>query len=285
VRGLVRDVFALGDEFDVSLYELANEHDLKPLVAGTLLTYLELDGYLEAGTPFYGRYEFKPLAPSAEILRRFEGERREFLAKILRQSVKAKVWFHIDLERAAEATGSPRERVVRALDYLAEQGLLEVKVGDVRNRFRRLKSPPNVDALAQALHRRALDREGREVARLNQVVDLVGHDGCQVSRLGEHFGEPLPEPCGHCSWCLNGQKPVPMPERPRVEMNPALWEQALALRQKNPDPLDEPRALARFLCGLSSPRLRGKKLQKHALFGALAHVPFAEVMRRAGERD
>jgi ATP-dependent DNA helicase RecQ len=281
VRGVVREVFSLSDEFDVSLHDLANEHDVKPLVAGTLLTYLELDGYLEAGTPFYGRYEFKPLATSAEILRRFEGERRDFLAKVLRQSVKAKVWFHIDLERAAAATGSPRDRVVRALDYLAEQGLLEVKAGEVRNRFRRLKSPPDVDALARELHRRALDREAREIARLNQVVELVGHDGCQVSRLGEHFGEPLPQPCGHCSWCLRGGKAAPLPERPKVAIDPALWPRALELRQQFPDALAEPRSLVRFLCGLSSPRLRGKKLRESPLCGALAHVPFAEVIRWA----
>jgi ATP-dependent DNA helicase RecQ len=285
VRGVLREVFSRGDEFDVNLNDLAGEHDIKPLVAGTLLTYLELDGYLEAGTPFYGRYEFKPLAPSAEILKRFEGERREFLAKIFRQSEKARTWFHIDLERAAAATGSPRERVVRALDYLADQRLLEVKVGELRNRYRRLKAPPDVGALAQALHRRALDREAREIARLNQVVELVGHDGCQVSRLGEHFGEPLPQPCGHCSWCLNGRTPARMPERPKTEIDPALWKKALALRQEFPDPLADSRSLARFLCGLSSPRLRGKKWRENPLYGALAHVPFAEVMRRAERFD
>jgi ATP-dependent DNA helicase RecQ len=281
VRGVVREVFSLGDEFDVSLYDLANEHDMKPLVAGTLLTYLELDGYLEAGTPFFGRYEFKPRASSAEILQRFDGERREFLAKVLRQSVKAKIWFHIDLERAAAATGSPRDRVVRALDYLAEQGLLEVKVGELRNRFRRLKAPPDVDTLARELHRRTLDREAREIARLNQVVELVGLDGCQVSRLGEHFGEPLSQPCGHCSWCLNGKKATTMLQRPAVAIDPALWQRALALRQQHPDPLAEPRSLARFLCGLSSPRLRGRTWKASPLFGALAQVPFAEVLRRA----
>ena len=117
--------------------------------------------------------------------------------------------------------------------------------------------------------------------RLRQVMDLAGHDGCQVSRLGEHFGEPLPQPCGHCSWCLNGRTPARMPERPKAEIDPALWKKALALRQEFPDPLADPRALARFLCGLSSPRLRGKKWRENPLYGALAQVPFADVMRRA----
>ena len=48
----------------------------------TLLTYLELDGYLQEGTPFYSQYQFKPLVASQDILSQFEGERREFLKRL-----------------------------------------------------------------------------------------------------------------------------------------------------------------------------------------------------------
>jgi ATP-dependent DNA helicase RecQ len=281
VGGLVRDVFGLGDEFSVSPYELAQKYDIGQLVVNTLLTYLELDGYLREGTPFYERYQFQPLAPSAEILGLFQGERREFLTKLFRQAKKAIKWFSIDLEAAAQATGQPRERVVRALEHLAERQLLEVKAEGLKNRFRRLRLPPDLDALTEDLHRRTREREAREIARLNQVLELAGHDGCQVSRLGEHFGEPLPQPCGHCSWCLNGRQPAALLPRPQVTIDPALWRLAEALRAEQPDPLADPRALARFLCGLSSPRLIQSKLTRHALFGALDHVPFPEVLKRA----
>src|SRR5262249_24358627 len=107
VRGLVREVFGQGDEFSVSAYELADRYDVRQLVVTTLLTYLELDGYLEAGTPFNARYSFQPRASSAQILGRFEGERRQFLAQVLRQAVKAKTWFSLDLEQAARATSAP----------------------------------------------------------------------------------------------------------------------------------------------------------------------------------
>ncbi len=283
VRGLVREVFAQGSEFDVGVYELAGAHDMRPLVVNTLLTYLELDGFLEAGTPFYNRYQFKPRVPSAEILSRFEGERRQFLSVVLRQSRKAKTWFHVDLDQAARAAGAPRDRVVRALDYLAEQGLLEVEAAEVRHRFRRLRAPADLDTLAQDLHRRTLDREHRELARLQQVMELAGHDGCQVSRLGGHFGEPLPDPCGHCSWCLNGRKPIALLPRAEATIDTAIWREVADLRRSQPGPLAEPRALSRFLCGLSSPRLTHNKLGRHPLFGALRHVPFAEVLRRAQE--
>jgi ATP-dependent DNA helicase RecQ len=278
VAGLVREVFVQGDDFAVSLHDLAAATDVRQTVVSTLLTYLELDGYLEAGTPYYSRYQFKPLKPSAEILARFAGERRAFLAGVFRQAEKARVWFHLDVEKAARATSSPRERVVAALDYLHDEGLLEVKVADVLHRYRRLRTPPDVKALAAVLHRRTLEREEREIGRLRQVLDLAGHDGCQVSRLGAHFGEPLGQSCGHCSWCLGGPNPAVIPPRPPRPIDPEVRRQARDLRTEKPDIFREPRTLARFLCGLSSPRLARERLGGHALFGKLADVPFPEVL-------
>ncbi len=182
VDGFLRDVFGRGEEFNVSLYDLAGEHDIRPLVLNTLLTYLELEGYLEAGTPFYARYQFQPLSSSAEILARFTGERRTFLSKVLRQAVKARTWFTIDLDKAAVAAEATRERVVSALQYLEEQRLLTIKVEGVRNRYDRRRLPTNLDELARALHQRTLEREAREIGRLRQVLELAAHDGCLVSR-------------------------------------------------------------------------------------------------------
>jgi ATP-dependent DNA helicase RecQ len=281
VRSLVAGVFALGDEFDVSLSDLSGQHDMRQLVVRTLLTYLDLDGLLEEGTPYYSSYQFRPVATSAEILDRFEGERREFLGKLFRQARQAKTWFHIDLAHAAAAIGSPRDRIVRALDYLGEQQLLEVKVEGVRHRFRRLSSPGDLDAVAKKLHQRTVERERREIARLNQVLELAGHDGCQVSHLGQYFGEPLPEPCGHCTWCLNAGRASRLLSRPAVSIDDTIWRQALAARREHGDPLANPRAFARFLCGLASPRLSRTRLSSHALFGALSHVPFSDVLRGA----
>jgi ATP-dependent DNA helicase RecQ len=284
VRGLVGEIFSLGETFDVGIDALASDHDIRLLVVRTLLTYLELLEYIEGGTPFFSVYQFKPLAASAEILARFEGERREFLHAVFKQSKKAKTWFHIDVDEAAKAIGSDRDRVVRALDYLAEQSLLEVKSAGVRYRYRRLKTPDRLDALAQSLHRRTLDRETREIARLYQVVDLVKHDGCQVSALGAHFAEPLAEPCGHCTWCHgNGAKPTPTPKgTPAIDEG--LWRQAEKLRQAHPDLLSDPRAFSRFLCGVSSPKLTRAKLTSEKLFGAMAHLPFQVVFARASEK-
>lgn len=281
VRGLLGDVFRPGADFDLSIYECAGRHDIRQLVVQTLLTYLELAGHLQAGTPYYSRYSFQPLKSSQEMLSRFEGERREFLAQVLRQTRKAKTWFHVDLDQASRAISQPRDRIVRAFDYLAEQRLIELKAEGVRQTYRLLQRPDNLDALADDLQRRLVEREKRELARLGQVLELAGHDGCQTALLAGHFGELLAAPCGHCTWCTNGRQRVKLLPRPEVSLDDGVWPRALALVREKPDVLGEPRALARFLCGLSSPRLSAARLGGHALFGALAQAPFAQALERA----
>jgi ATP-dependent DNA helicase RecQ len=186
------------------------------------------------------------------------------------------------VDQAATATRSPRDRVVRALDYLGELGLLELKAEGVMHRFYRLNTPSDVAAVAQSLYDRTLKREAREIERLRQVLELAGHDGCLWKKLGERFGERLAQPCGHCAWCLGGRRPAKLLPRPESRIDGALWQKAAELRRQKPDPLSDARCFARFLCGITSPRLAKARLSSDPLFGALAELPFAEVLRRAG---
>ena len=289
VEDLLREITASPDnDLDLSLTDLSSRCDVRPVVVRTLLTYLELDGYLQAGTPRYAQYQFQPLESSERILGRFAGERRELLGRIFRQARKAKTWFHIDLDETARTLKEPRDRLVRALDYLGEQRLLEVRSAGLRHAYRWLRRPQDTAALARDLHQRTLDRERREIARLDQVLELAALDGCQTGFLSAHFGEPLAAACGHCAWCLNGHTPMVIPalSSPGVSGIPEpVWKQATDLRGQEEAVLGEPRAFARFLTGLTSPRLTRRKLSGHPLFGALADVPFADVLRKAEAPD
>ncbi len=276
LKSLVTELFSHEDEFSVSQYTLSSAHDIRPLVLRTLLTYLELDGYLKGGTPFYSTYQFKPLQSSHEILSRFEGERREFIANIFKQAQKAKIWFNIDLEQTAEAINTTRDRIIRALDYLSEKNLLEVKVSGLRNRYQRIKSPETTDSLATELHQRALQREDSEIKRLQQVLELTHHQDCQVNFLATHFGDQRDQPCGHCSWCLEGKTAEDI-QHPAVAIDEGIWRQALNLQTDTPL-LHDSHTLARFLCGITSPKLSRARLTKNPLFGALSHVPFQQLL-------
>ncbi|MEL7062009.1 MAG: RecQ family zinc-binding domain-containing protein, partial [Acidobacteriota bacterium] len=91
------------------------------------------------------------------------------------------------------------------------------------------------------------------------------------------FGETLDAPCGRCSVCLGERVELPAPDPPEVDLE--ALERALALRVKHPETLGNPRATARFLAGLTSPRLGAARLGRHPLYGVAAGVPFDELLR------
>ena len=135
----------------------------------------------------YASYKFKPALPLRDILARFDDERREFLTQVVSPGQA-----RADLAESRRPPGrsrdrQPRERIVRALEYLAEQELIELQTAGVRLRYRRVKMPPDVRALAQSLYERMLQREVREVARLHRVLEFVAHDGLPGFVAGSLF--------------------------------------------------------------------------------------------------
>ena len=272
-------VFSHQGEFDVSLYELSQQCDIRPLVLRTLLTRLELSGYLKGGTPFYANYQFKPLMSSKEILEQFDGDRKQFIAGLFKQAVKSRVWFQIDLEAAVQVLGSPRQRLVAALDYLGEQGMLEVKVAGVRNRYTVLQQPESTEELAQRLSEDAVKRELREIQRLQEVLDWLSLNQCQTAALCARFDHVLKENCGHCGFCETGQS-IALVEPAQSRMPEDVLNAAIALQKSMPDVLATPEDITRLLCGLSSPAVSKAKLTKHELFGCCTEIPFAKVLEQ-----
>jgi ATP-dependent DNA helicase RecQ len=270
------------DTLALALTQLGNEHDMRPLVVRTLLTYLELDGYLEAMTPVYDRFRYRPLVSEGEIFGRLQEEPRDLMRRMLSASKKARIWYTIHVEQVASQLGVPRDRIVKALDWLANEELVELRAEGVLHRYRRLRSA-DLETLSDDLYERALVRERSELDRLDAVLDLATQESCQVQSLSRHFSDPEPEaPCGHCEHCIGGS--IQLAPAAADPLDDATWAQLSHLPGEH-DALADPRVFARFLCGIRSPLLTRKKLTRHADFGRLAAVPFGQVMARASAED
>ncbi len=279
VAALVGELLGLGEQFDVSICDLAQRHDCRDLVVKTLLTYLELEGILRSTGQFYTEFKFQPRRPSAEILAQFDADRAEFLRGVFRAARKGKAWLTLDAEAAARKLGQPRERIVAALNYLEERGELIVEATGTRQGFRRLRQPSDRNALIDTLAERFLQREAHDIARVESVVALAEHNGCTTAFLLDYFGEERGD-CGHCGRCDSGAK---RPQKlPRDGSRPPVDEQLIRrLRTEKHEALHTPRQLARFLCGITSPAATRAKLRKRPEFGQYSHVPFAEVLKLA----
>ncbi|MHB9134593.1 MAG: RecQ family ATP-dependent DNA helicase [Armatimonadota bacterium] len=279
LRGLVDDVLTSGKEFDISLYELSDRHDLRQLVLRTALTYLELLGVLRQGTPFFAGYEMRPLTAVEDIIAEFPGEPGKLVGNLFAHAKKGRTWYGLNPDVVAEKISQPRRRITRALEVLEERGLVELRAADVRQTYTRQRDREDAAALTAELIQRFHRRETQEVERIQRVLSLVIHDGCQTNMLVGYFGEQRAEPCGHCSNCLTGKTQQLPPERklPALPANLDVTE-LRQLRAANPAALGDPRQLSRFLCGLTSPAVTRAKLTRHPLFGALENRRFGEVL-------
>jgi ATP-dependent DNA helicase RecQ len=282
LAGLLDELFAngVGVQFSVSEYEVSARHDVRPLVLKTILTYLELDGFLRQGTPFYAGYSLRPTGESFdEAFAGFDPGRADFLRRVVASGKTGRVWTSIDPDAAAGALGEQRSRIVAALGYLDERGLVELKAADARQRYTVLRRPDSLGDLLDRLVDRFERREQAETERIERVLSLVTHDGCQVQALVGYFGERRAEPCGHCSFCLEGHAQ----QLPEATPSPAIdtlvdGEALRAAQAAHPDALGAPRQRARFLCGITSPATARARLTREPLFGVLAHRRFADVL-------
>ncbi|NNE01272.1 MAG: RecQ family ATP-dependent DNA helicase, partial [Pirellulaceae bacterium] len=199
---LIERLSGQADQFHVSHYKLSADTDIRILVVRTLLTYLELDGYIQATSPRYDSYKIKPLVTSKAILDQFSGERREFLSGVLSCLTKGRTWFTLNMVVAAKQLQCERERIVKAVDYMAERNWIEIKVADLVHGYRWLRRIDQPKLLADELYDRLVRREVAEIARLDDVFAIARAESCQAMQLSAHFGETSNPPCGRCSACL-----------------------------------------------------------------------------------
>jgi ATP-dependent DNA helicase RecQ len=280
VAEITDELLDQGTEFDISVYDLAQRHDVRDLVVKTLLTYLELDGILQSTGSFYAEFKFKPQRPSAEILVQFDPQRAEFLRGVFGCAKFGKAWFSLDADAAARRLKQPRDRIVAAINYLEECGDLIVEATGVRQKFRRVKQPRDRAALVESLAERFLEREAADVARVESVVALAEHVGCVTCFLLDYFGESR-EDCGHCSGCA-GEEVQPLARL--APWTPGAADVAVVrrLRAEGLQALRTPRQMARFLCGIPSPATSRNKLRQRPEFGQWNQHRFADVLSLAG---
>lgn len=277
-----------GCEFDISTYELSRAHDIRPLVINTLLTYLELEGFLKATSPFYSTYKVSFARDLDHLLKGYDEDRQRFLTRLFETGKKAYKWTEINPVEAAEKIGEPVEKIRKAIGYLEDLGDLAVKPSGVRQGYRLLKKPDDRALLTQRLIDLFQRREASDLARLQQVVDHALAPTCLYQSLLSHFGEKMP-PCGHCSSCL-GQKPpsaLPSASLPEIaQKDVQILQDLISLKQPG---LRTPRQLARFLCGMTSPATtyswylpegasRKSRLTTHDAYSMLENHPFQEVL-------
>jgi len=279
LRHLVDHLLRLGDEFDISRYDLSRTTDIRSLVLETVITYLEKEGILEPAGSFYSTFQISFHHAEDRVIAGHTPERQRFLTALFASGKRGRKFLTIDADATAAATGDTRERIMKALSYLEEAGDIAIKPSGLRHRFRLLpkakeRSPHE---LATWLYGLFTAREKKDLARLDGIMEFASSSGCLTRRLVAYFGESMDADCGHCGRCVGDEASTP----PRSEQ----WEISItgisaiqSLRAEGHAALRSKRALARFLCGITSPAVSRDRLTRHDSFGMLESLPFSEVL-------
>lgn len=283
VTGVLQKVLAQAGEFHIAPVAMSREHDIRPLVLATLLTWLELKGFITATGNIPAEVRFQTQRSSQEILGSFDQERSQFLSQIFTHVKKGTQWLNLDMFAAAEAMNEDPKRILRALNYLDEQGMIHLETKRFRKTYRMEQQPRDLEQVLSECMERFQQRESADTDRLQQVLSLAEHKGCRVAVLLTYFGETLEsERCGHCDTCL-GHPVQPLPPLETATLDASQLEKIATLASEKHTALAHPRQMARFLCGLNSPATTRDRLTKHEAFGSLEKNPFHDILTACEE--
>ena len=267
-------------EWEITLWRLSQSSNIRQLPLKTLLVYLELAGVIAPAYSYFAEFRFKFIQSPDEILNRFNGERRQFLQQVFAAAPRARSWCSLDLAELARL-GAERSRAVTALDYLHQQGWIELESKQMTEVYHRLTLPDDLQPLIQQLHQQFLDKERSELQRIQQMLQFFESSACLSQQLAHYFADTqAPQRCGHCSSCRGAHVTLPEAASSSLLQSAPLasWLQQLA-QTCRPPPL-APRLAARHLCGLVTPLSSQPKLPGLPSHGRLSQLPFAEVEAR-----
>lgn len=275
IEGVVTEIFSGSTELELNLYDLSRRFDIREPTLKTLLAHLQLDGYLKSRMPVYLLYEFQLQHSVEKTVQLVAPEMSERVRKFIAHASKGITWYKIDFGGIHKHLEPHRHRAEEILNHLKERNLAVVKNSGVRHRFSVLQTPNKLGALVKASWERFTAQERMEIERLEEMLRLVQSDECHWNALARYFGEVRTTACGHCSFC-ELKKAITL--KPRSVSNTVPVQTIRQTFQLDPEVFEHPRVLARFLCGISSPRLTQRKLTKHENFGLFSEFDFHKVL-------
>ncbi|MEH0155683.1 RecQ family ATP-dependent DNA helicase [Limibacter armeniacum] len=277
IQKVLEGIKASGDRWEMQLYQLSNDSNIRQLPLKTLLVYLESLGVIQPMYSYYAEYRFKELIPRESIIGKFEGERQKFIWNVFSHSPKAKLWSAVDMEKLLNEEKYDRKRVISALEYFDSKGWVKLEAKKMTEVFRVLKQDFDPESTAKELHQLFVNKETGEIDRLHHMVEMLESDHCLTKSLSEYFGEETDwANCGHCSVCQTGK--VTLPEAQEL---PSLGSmdagEIIGNVEKVLNKVPAARTVALFLCGISNPKFSRIRNRQKSGFGLLESYPFKQV--------
>lgn len=263
--------------WEIKMVALSNESNIRLLPLKTLLVYLEMENIIKPKYSYFEEYSFKNINSFSTIINQFDGERRNFIAAIFNHCIVKKLWTYVDIQAILLSYNTDRNRIVVALEYFEQKGLLELQSKQVVERFEILNKDFDREELTNKIDELFVNKENAEIQRIHNMLDFFASNSCLSKKLADYFGEQLDfDKCGHCSYCKHG----------KANFDSISHLQAIdeldfdALSCDFIETMGDKYSvnnLTKFLCGITTPIFKKYKVRQLSNFATLEQYPFVQV--------
>ncbi|MBD1582597.1 RecQ family ATP-dependent DNA helicase [Pseudoalteromonas sp. S16_S37] len=258
---------------------LSKASNIRILALKTLLVQLELLGAINAKYSYYADFRFKFITNQAKLLSKFDSARQVFLRQIFAHTQFKKVWGTVDMQ-ALVGSGVDRQRAVTALDYLHQQGLIELEskrmVQVYQVNLQTLSEPNLVDTLYSYFK----DKEQAELKRIAAMLRFFELDRCLSANLAYYFDDhDVPTHCGHCSVCKGRVASLTRSQVINLPVDEVLRNYVFALQKhlRQGGIVASKDTIIRFLAGVTTPFISQYKLKQLPGFACCEGLRFLEI--------
>ena len=271
-------------QWEMQLLSLSNECNIRQLPLKTLLVQLEMQGVIQPLYSYFAEYRYKFIVPREEVLARFQGERQAFLAALFDATRFKRVWGEPDFEVLYQHYQADRGRVITALEYLQQNGLIALESKKMTEVFRTDPERLADDALAEHLFLYFSEREQSEVKRIAALVRFFELERCLSYNLARYFDDQAaPEQCGHCSVCRGQVAKLTYSRSPQWPTDAQIRTVIERLNTHLTEKTGQAATLencCRYLAGISIPLFSRYKVRQLGDFGLCEQLRYEEIRQK-----
>jgi len=303
--------------WEMQLYALSNETNIRQLPLKTLLVQLELMGIISPKYAYYAHFRYKFVTPMAQVLSQFDADRCAFLMQVFEATKFKKVWGEPNFEFWAQ---DAKDRAIKALDYLSEKGLIELETKQLTQVYE-VYDLSQKEQVAAQLGGYFKQKEDAEIDRIAKLIAFFEQDTCLNRSLACYFGDEsfgdqgfggegfdeesfgdksvgkesaentsIQAQCGHCSSCLGNSigklsgRGMNENDIDSEQVRQDLSELASAFQSAlklHPDSMSLD-TKCRFLAGISTPYLtkcRAKRLSGFARYQDQSYAKLRQLVQ------
>ncbi|WP_143870004.1 RecQ family ATP-dependent DNA helicase [Catenovulum sediminis] len=267
--------------WEFQIHELSNQTNIRQLPLKTLLVQLELQGILKPLYSYFAEFKIKFLVDKNQVLTQFDAQRQAFLSLIFEHTDFKKIWGTVNFDTLSSVIPNERNRVIAALEYLSEKGLIELQSRLMTDVYQADLNALAHASLAQQLHQYFAEKENKEIQRIATLIRFFELDKCLSHNLSAYFGDKqAPLQCGHCSVCLGKIAKLDYSTQPNWPDDNQIKQVLVQLKDYLASKGETASTISycRFLTGISTPLFARTRSKANVDgFGLCEQLRYAEV--------